>query len=153
MIVNYIGFKDSLQNLNKRFSSTLFKLQFIILLPCSGLLKVEILSSCYSCTVPVLGSHTKVSVLYWSCPGVRLWLPVLYWSCPGVTSWVLVLCWSCPGVRQSLLVLSWSGPGDSCKQFGEDWHQLIGTSDRIWNLIYCKFTIKQNYCTIQSIFK
>ena len=120
MIVNYIGFKDSLQNLNKRFSSTLFKLQFIILLPCSGLLKVEILSSCYSCTVPVLGSHTKVSVLYWSCPGVRLWLPVLYWSCPGVTSWVLVLCWSCPGVRQSLLVLSWSGPGDSCKQFGED---------------------------------
>ena len=120
MIVNYIGFKDSLQNLNKRFSSTLFKLQFIILLPCSGLLKVEILSSCYSCTVPVLGSHTKVSVLYWSCPGVRLWLPVLYWSCPGVTSWVLVLCWSCPGVRQSLLVLSWSGPGDSCKQYGED---------------------------------
>ena len=153
MIVNYIGFKDSLQNLNKRFSSTLFKLQFIILLPCSGLLKVEILSSCYSCTVPVLGSHTKVSVLYWSCPGVRLWLPVLYWSCPGVTSWVLVLCWSCPGVRQSLLVLSWSGPGDSCKQFGEDWHQLIGTSDKIWNLIYCKFTIKQNYCTIKRIFK
>ena len=130
MIVNYIGFKDSLQNLNKRFSSTLFKLQFIILLPCSGLLKVEILSSCYSCTVPVLGSHTKVSVLYWSCPGVRLWLPVLYWSCPGVTSWVLVLCWSCPGVRQSLLVLSWSGPGDSCKQVEKDWlyiepHELV----------------------------
>ena len=112
MIVNYIGFKDSLQNLNKRFSSTLFKLQFIILLPCSGLLKsrnfILILILLYSSRPGVpYQSFSLVLVLSWGQIMITSPVLVLSWGHIMSASPVLVLSWGQAIIVSLVLVWSW----------------------------------------------